>query len=100
MKTTVDAIPALTTDQTIKLFEKFGVFSKAELESRTEVAYEAYAKEINIEARAMIDIAGKQIVPSVVKAVNKLADSLNSVKAAVPTANVIGELNFEAIILV
>lgn len=88
MKTTVDAIPALTTDQTIKLFEKFGVFSKAELESRAEVAYEAYAKEINIEARAMIDIAGKQIVPSVVKAVNKLADSLNSVKAAVPTANV------------
>ena len=88
MKTTVDAIPALTTDQTIKLFEKFGVFSKAELESRAEVAYEAYAKEINIEARAMIDIAGKQIVPSVVKAVNKLADSLNSVKAAVPTANI------------
>ena len=37
---------------------------EAELESRVEIEYETYAKEINIEAKAMIDIAGKQIIPA------------------------------------
>ena len=43
------------------MFEHFHVFTKTELESRTEVKYETYAKEINVEARAMIDIAAKQM---------------------------------------
>ena len=60
IKSMVEAIPALTTDKSIALFERFGVFTKAELESRAEVEYELYAKEINIEAKTMIDIAGKR----------------------------------------
>ncbi len=63
----VDAIPALTTEKAIELFEKFGVFTKAELESRAEIQYESYAKAINIEARTMIDMASKQIIPAVIK---------------------------------
>ena len=55
IRSMVDAIPALTTDKAIAMFEKFGVFTKAELESREEIQYEIYAKEINIEARAMIN---------------------------------------------
>ena len=78
----VDAIPALNTEKAVKLFEKFGVFTKAELDSRVEIEYETYAKEINIEARAMIDIAGKQIVPAVIKYATALANSINAVKAA------------------
>ena len=78
----VDAIPALTTDKAIKLFEKFGVFTKAELESRAEVQYEAYSKALNIEAKAMIDIAGKQIIPAVIKATTELSTSIASVKSA------------------
>ena len=57
IRTMVDAIPVLTDDKTVNLFEKFGVFTRAELESRAEIQYETYAKAINIEARAMIDIA-------------------------------------------
>ena len=82
IKTMVDAIPALTTDKAIKLFEKFGVFTKAELESRAEVQYEAYSKALNIEAKAMIDIAGKQIIPAVIKATTELSASITSVKSA------------------
>jgi len=78
----VDAIPALNTEKAVKLFEKFGVFTKAELDSRVEIEYETYAKEINIEARAMIDIAGKQIVPAVIKYATALANSINAVKVA------------------
>ena len=83
----VDAIPALTTAKAVKLYEEFGVFTKAELESRAEVEYEAYAKAINIEAKTMIDMAGKQIIPAVIKYTTGLADSLGKVKAACPEAD-------------
>ncbi len=78
----VDAIPALTTDKSVKLFESFGVFTRAELESRAEIQYEIYAKAINIEAKTMIDIATKQIIPAVIKYTTVLADSVNAVRAA------------------
>ena len=78
----VDAVPALVTDKAIALFEKFNVFTEAELKSRSEILYESYAKAINIEARAMIDMAGKQIIPAVIKYTTSLANSINSVKAA------------------
>ena len=78
----VDAIPALTTEKAQKLFEEFGVFTKTELESRAEIQYEIYSKAINIEAKAMIDIATKQIIPAVIKYTTVLAESINAVKAA------------------
>ena len=80
----VDAIPALTTPKAEKLFEEFHVFTKTELESRAEIQYEIYAKAVNIEAKTMIDIATKQIIPAVIKYTTVLADSINAVKAAGP----------------
>ena len=82
IKSMVDAISALNTDKAVALFEKFGVFTKAELDSRVEIEYETYAKEINIEAKAMIDIAAKQIIPAVIKYTTVLAQSINAVKSA------------------
>ncbi len=78
----VDAIPALVTEKAVKLFEKFGVFTEAELKSRAEISYETYAKEINIEARAMIDIASKHIIPAVIRYITSLANSINAVRQA------------------
>ena len=82
IRSMVDAIPALNTEKAVKLFEKFGVFTKAELDSRVEIEYETYAKEINIEAKTMIDIAGKQIIPAIIKYTTTLATSISAVKAA------------------
>lgn len=82
LKTMVDAIPSIVTDKAVALFEKFGVFTRAELESRAEIMYEAYAKALNIEAKTMIDMAGKQIIPAVIKYTTVLAKSINAVKAA------------------
>lgn len=45
------------------MFERFKVFNRAELESRVEIKYESYAKAINIEAKTMIDVASKQLIP-------------------------------------
>ena len=88
IKSMVDAIPALITDKAVKLFEEFGVFTKTELESRVEVEYEGYAKAINIEAKTMIDMAGKQIIPAVIKYTTALAASISAVKSACPEADV------------
>ena len=76
----VESVSALTDDKSVKLFEKFGIFTKAELESRAEILYEQYAKTINIEALTMIDMADKQIMPSVFEYSNMLADTCLKVK--------------------
>jgi glutamine synthetase len=85
----------------VATFEKFNVFSKNELESRVEIEYEIYAKTINIEAKAMIDIATKQIIPAVIRYTTVLADSYNAVKSACPDVpvNVQAELLRETSIL-
>lgn len=80
----VDAIPALTTEKSVKLFEEFGVFTRAELASRAEIQYEIYAKAINIEAKTMIDIATKQIIPAVIRYTTVLADSINAIRKVGP----------------
>ena len=80
----VDAIQALTTEKAVKLYETFGVFTSAELTSRAEVEYDAYGKAIHIEARTMIDMAGKQIIPAVIRYTTELARSISAVKAACP----------------
>ena len=92
IKSMVEATETLTTDKAVKLFEKFGIFTKAELESREEVLYETYAKTINIEALTMIDMASKQLVPAVSKYTKTLADTVIAVKEAGADASVQAEL--------
>ena len=87
LKSMVDAIPAITDEKAVELFEKFGVFTKSELDSRAEIEFEMYAKEINIEARTMLDIATKQIIPATVSYLGSLAGAKIAVNTAVPGAD-------------
>ena len=92
IKSMVEAIPAMVTEKAVTLFERFGVFTKAELESRAEIQYESYAKAINIEARTMIDMARKQFIPAVIEYIQKtLADTVLAVKEAGVDASVQAE---------
>ena len=88
IKSMVESVDTLTTEKAIKLYEKFGIFTKAELESRAEILYETYAKTINIEALTMIDMASKQIVPAVIGYTKTLADTVLAVKGAGADASV------------
>ena len=92
IRSMVEAIPALTTEKAVSMFEKFKVFTKAELESRAEIKFESYAKAINIEARTMIDMASKQIIPAIIKYTKDLADTVVVVKEAGADASVQAEL--------
>ena len=92
IKSMVEAVDTLTTEKSVKLFEKFGIFTKAELESRAEILYETYAKTINIEALTMIDMTNKQYIPAVIKYTKTLADTVIAVKEAGADAGVAAEL--------
>ena len=92
IKSMVEAVETLTTDKAVKLFEKFGIFTRAELESREEILYETYAKTINIEALTMIDMASKQILPAVIRYTKTLADTVIAVREAGVEPHVQAEL--------
>lgn len=92
IRSMVDAIPAIVTEKAVKLFERFNVFTRAELESRAEIQYEAYAKAINIEARTMIDMASKQFLPAFIGYTKTLADTVIAVKEAGADADVQSEI--------
>ena len=88
VKSFVEAIPYLVSDKSVSIFERQNVLTKVELESRAEINFEIYSKTINIEAKTMIDMAGKQYIPSIIRYVTSLADSINSITAACPAADV------------
>ena len=82
IKSMVESVQSLTTEKSIRLFEKFGIFTEAELRATEEVLYEIYSKSINIEAQTMIDMAKKQILPAVIGYTKTLADTVIAVKEA------------------
>lgn len=88
IKNMVDALGYLSKPETIALFEKHGVMRASELKSREEVGYETYSKTINIEARTMIDMAKKQIIPAVIRYTITVAASIRSVEAVGMVASV------------
>ena len=88
----VEAAATLTTEKAVKLFEKFGIFTKVELESHEEIIYETYAKTINIEALTMVDMASKKFIPAVIRYSKSLADTVIAVKEAGADASVQAQL--------
>ena len=99
IRSMVEAAGTLTTDKAIRLFEKFGIFTRVELQSREEILYETYAKTINIEALTMINMANKKYIPTVVSYTKSLADTVIAVReaGADPTvqAELLGEVNLQ-----
>ena len=91
-KSIVDAIPAFVEESTVKMYERFNILSKAELEARKEILLEQYAGVRNIEALTMVDMANKMLIPAVVKYTKKLADTVIAVKEAGADASVQAEM--------
>jgi glutamine synthetase len=81
IKNTVDAIGAIGNDQNIKMMEKHGVMSRAEMESRCEIQYEIYIKTVNIEALTMIEMSRRQILPAVIDYRANLAGAIGALEA-------------------
>lgn len=73
---TVDCVPLFAADENVAIFEQFKVYTRSEIESRTEVLLENYGKVINIEALTMIDMARKDIIPAGLEFAKFLAESV------------------------
>ncbi len=82
LRSTPEALPHILEQKNIALFEKFGVYSKTELQSRYEIHNENYSKILNIEAETMLEMAKKDILPCASAFANKLAKTLELKKAA------------------
>jgi glutamine synthetase len=77
-RTTVDALPALTTKRARKLFADYGVLSERELASRVEINWERYVKVQNIEANCALDIASTMILPATARYLGQLGGASSS----------------------
>ena len=92
IRSTVDAISALTSPETVETYGKFSVFTPTELASREEIRYEVYAKKIAVESKVMIHMAGKQYIPSVINYASSLSDAVASAESIGVDASVQREI--------
>ncbi len=76
----VDSYKAYITPEAVRMFEKHGVYTESELNARYEIKLEKYAKVLNIEAKAMLQMAKREILPAVTRYAGDLADSVNRIK--------------------
>ena len=81
LQSSPEALPYFRTAKNIALFEKHGIFSALEVESRTDILLENYSKVLNIEALTMIDMTAKDIMPAVTTYIKELSDTAISAKA-------------------
>ncbi len=80
-RTTLDAIPHLTDEKNLKLFEKYGVLSHRELEAREEIAYDQYFKTVNIEGETTAELAQTMVLPAAVRYLNEVLAAAQQTKA-------------------
>jgi glutamine synthetase len=80
IESTVESIPVLLDEKNVDVFERHNILKRIELESRSEILYDNYAKMINIEALTMLQMAKLQILPAAIDYAKQLADTINSIK--------------------
>ncbi len=76
---TVESLRTIMDEENVEVFSKHRVLTRAELHARTDILLKGYSMSINIEARTMLDMTRKQILPTAVTYSGKLADSINSI---------------------
>ena len=84
LASTPEALRLFNSEKNIAVFEKFGVLSRAEVESRLEIMYENYRKTIKIEGYTMIDMVNKHILPCAFEYTRTLAQTAGAKKAICP----------------
>jgi glutamine synthetase len=90
LPTALDALPLLTDEKNIRLFEKYSVLSHRELESREEIFVEQYFKTVNIEGEMTAEMARTLILPAAVRYLDDLLDAFHNyrelgIKSVKPT---------------
>jgi glutamine synthetase len=79
---TVDALPELLKPEAVRVFEKYKVLNRRELQARYEVALETYIKTINVEAQLMVLMANRYITPAAIRYQRRIAQAVSHTKTA------------------
>ena len=82
LKNTVEALPAMLHEDNVQVFERFGVLTQAELEARSHILFEKYNKQLTIEARTMLSMSRRMVLPAAIKMQTIMAESVASAQAA------------------
>ena len=82
LRTTVDALPELITEDALELFAKYKVFNDREMHSRYEIGLEQYVLTISVEANLTLEIGNTTILPSAMRYQTELAGNVAALKAA------------------
>jgi glutamine synthetase len=81
LKTTVDALPVMGQPEVIEMFEKYGVLSKRELESRMDIYLEQYVKTLNVESKLVVEMGKTMLFPAAIRYQSELAVTCANLKA-------------------
>lgn len=81
LASTVDALVHYVSPKNIELFERHEVFTAAEVTSRYEILLESYSKTVDVEARTMVHVVKRQIIPAVIRFEKTVADALSVKKS-------------------
>ena len=76
LPSTVDAVPRLSSDENIALFERHKVLSRAEITSRVDILLENYSKTVHIEALTMIDMMNRDVIPAITAYTDRLCKTV------------------------
>lgn len=82
LRTTPEALPEIVSEETVAMFEKYKVLSKAELESRFEIYTEQYIEKVKVEVKTGLRMAKTLILPAAIRYQTELADNVVSLKEA------------------
>ena len=82
LRDSVEAFPVLKAKKTVDLFKKYGVLTKAEVESRYHIAVEKYVKQLDIEAEMMITMTRTMILPAAIRHQTMLANAVTTTESA------------------
>jgi len=82
LKTTLDALPELISEDAMELFEKYKVFNHREMHSRYEIGLEQYVLTVSVEAKLTLEIGSTKVLPAAVRFQTELALNLQALRGA------------------
>lgn len=80
-KNSIESYSQYTKEESVKMFEALGVYTRSELESRYEIRMEKYFKINNYECLTMLDMARQEIIPAISEYLKYLAEAVGNMTA-------------------
>ena len=81
LRSTVDAIPYMRSQENIELFERHGVYNCTEINCRADITLENYSKTVHVEALTLLEMIKRDIIPAISRYQNDLCCTVSQKRA-------------------